>query len=241
MTESVCPQIGEDASGGNSIHMHASRNRGILMRIADATTYFRVGLGILAAYLVIIRQNPVLIMVLIAVVMVLDAADGYFAVWQGSRGRISMSDYLRAVTGDRKKAGIVKEVKRKVAKTASFGPRIDVAGDRVVEYAFWIVYSFVGVIPLFVLMLVVIRHSFVDAFMAAKGTSSKMKTRFARIVYSSNLWRSGINVVKFIAFSYLAFVYVWNWPSWIGYVLVAALVAYILVRGAAEVYESVRA
>ncbi len=210
------------------------------MRAADATTYFRVALGIFAAYLVIIRQNPVLIMLLIAITMALDAADGYLAVWEASGRKVSLSDYLRSAAGDARYAKRIKEIKQKVSRSAKFGPRIDVAGDRVVEYVFWIVYSFVNVIPLFVLIIIVIRHSFVDAFMAARGTSSKMKTRFAKIVYSSNLWRSGINVVKFLTFSYLAFVYVWGWPIWIGYVLIAVLVTYILLRGAAEIYESTR-
>ena len=128
--------------------------------------------------------------------------------------------------------------RRELSKTAKFGPRMDVAGDRAVEYILWVVYTYVNVIPLFILFIVIIRHSFVDAFMAAKGTSSKMKTNFARAVYSSNLGRGGINVVKFLAFSYLSLVYIWAYPAWIGYVLVAILLAYILLRGAAEVLEA---
>ncbi len=210
------------------------------MRAADGATYFRVALGILAAYLVIIRVSPVLITLLIAVAMALDAVDGYLAVWQASSGKVSLIDYLRAAAGNAKHAKQIKAIKQKVSESAKFGPRIDIAGDRVVEYVFWIVYSFVNVVPLFILIIIVIRHSFVDAFMAARGTSSKMKTKFAQIVFASNLWRSGINVVKFLAFSYLAFVYVWGYPAWIGYVLVTILVAYILVRGAAEIYDSTK-
>jgi phosphatidylglycerophosphate synthase len=123
-------------------------------------------------------------------------------------------------------------------KNARFGPRIDVAGDRAVEYILWITYTYVGVLPLFVVFIAVIRHSFVDAFMAAKGTSSKMKTRFAQKVYSSNIGRGGINVVKFLAFSYLSLMYVWGYPAIIGYALVAILLAYIVIRGAAEIYEA---
>ena len=210
------------------------------MRAADGATYFRVALGIFAAYLIIIKSNPILIALLIAVTMILDAVDGYLAVWQASKGRVSLIDYLRSAAGNAKYAKQIKAIKQKVSESARFGPRIDIAGDRVVEYVFWITYSFVNVIPLFVLILIVIRHSFVDAFMAARGTSSKMKTRFAQVVFASNLWRSGINVVKFLAFSYLAFVYVWAYPAWIGYVLVTILVAYILLRGAAEIYDSVK-
>ncbi len=210
------------------------------MRAADAVTYFRVALVIVVVYLVIARVNPILITLLIAFVMVLDAADGYAAVWEGSNGKVSLLQYIKASAGDSRYANKIKEIKLKLAKTAKYGPRIDVAGDRVVEYALWIVYTYVAVIPLFVLLVIVIRHSFVDAFMASKGTSSKMKTRFAKAVYSSALGRGGINVVKFAAFSYLAFVYIWGYPAVIGYALVAVLVAYILLRGAAEVYEALQ-
>ncbi len=210
------------------------------MRAADAVTYFRTALAIVAVYLVIAKINPILITILIAVVMLLDAGDGYAAVWEGSGGKVSLTEYIKASIGDSRYAKRIKEIKLKLAKTAKRGPRLDVAGDRVVEYALWIVYTYVMVIPLFVLLVVVIRHSFVDALMASKGTSSKMKTKFAKLVYSSSIGRGGINVVKFLAFSYLAFVYVWGYPAVIGYVLVAILLAYILLRGAAEAYEALQ-
>ena len=68
-----------------------------------------------------------------------------------------------------------------------------------------------------------------------------MKTRFARAVYSSNIGRGGINVVKFATFSYLALMYISGYPSIIGYIMTAILVSYVLLRGAAEVYETITA
>ena len=129
-------------------------------------------------------------------------------------------------------------VKKTLKKKAKYGARIDVAGDRAVEYILWITFVYTGVVPIFVLFLIVIRHSFVDAVMAAKGTSSKMKTRFAKVVYSSNIGRGFVNVFKFITFAYLPFVYISGAPIVIGYVLVTILVGYIMLRGAAELYES---
>ncbi|MDE1762558.1 MAG: CDP-alcohol phosphatidyltransferase family protein [Candidatus Micrarchaeota archaeon] len=123
-------------------------------------------------------------------------------------------------------------------KKSKFGPRLDVAGDRVTEYVFWIVFVVLNLVPLFVLFIIVMRHSFVDAFMASKGTSSKMKTGFARRIYASNLFRGGVGVVKAVTFSYLTLVYLASWPIGIGDALVAVLVIYVLVRGAAEIYES---
>jgi phosphatidylglycerophosphate synthase len=208
------------------------------MRSADAVTFIRVGMIIAAAYLILIKFDPVLILLVIAAAMLLDAVDGYFAVREASRGKVGFMIYLNASLGDRHAASTVRRYKKAVASVSKFGARMDVAGDRAVEYILWITYTYVNVIPLFVIFIIVLRHSFVDAVMAARGTSSKMKTKFAKIVYSSNIWRGGINVVKFITFGYLAFAYVWGYPLWIGYLLTAILVLYILLRGAAEVYEA---
>ncbi len=208
------------------------------MRAADAATYFRTLLGIATAYLVIAKISPIVIAILIAVTILLDAVDGYLAVWESSRGKVSFASYLRASMGNAKAMAVVHSFKSKSHKAASYGPRIDVAGDRVIEYVFWALFTYLRVIPLFVLVLIIVRHSFADAFMASRGTSSKMKTRFAKFIYSSNIGRGGINVVKFATFSYLAFMYIWHSPAWIGYVLVTILVSYIMLRGIAEVYDS---
>ena len=145
---------------------------------------------------------------------------------------------LRFALGDKEAGELVKRAKAAVKSKSVFGPRLDIAGDRVIEYTFWIVFTYVGILPLFVILLVLVRHSFVDALMGARGTSSKLKTRFARIVYGSKAGRGWINVVKPATFIYLAFVYIAGWPLWIGYVLTAVLVTYIMLRGAAEVHEA---
>ncbi len=208
------------------------------MRNADIATLIRVLLIVLVAYLILAKFNPIAIIILIAVALLLDAVDGFLAVNQESHGAVGLATYISSLRGNAKAKQLVKGIKQRMSRSARFGPRIDVAGDRAVEYILWAVYTIAGVVPLFVLIIIIIRHSFVDAFMAAKGTSSKMKTKFAQIVYSSNLWRGGINVVKFLTFAYLSLVYVWDYPIWIGYVLITILVAYILLRGAAEICEA---
>ena len=208
------------------------------MRSADAATIVRVLIIVLVAYLIIGRMSPFIIIALIAIAMAMDAADGFMAVNEISGGRVGLATYVRSLGGDARSRKIVRSFKEKISKRYKYGARIDVAGDRAVEYILWLVYTYVNVIPLFVLILVIIRHSFVDAVMASKGTSSRLKTKFAMAVYSSNIGRGGINVVKFLAFSYLSLVYIAGYPAWIGYVLVFILVAYILLRGAAELYEA---
>ncbi len=209
------------------------------MRSADATTLGRTALAILIVYMIIARFYPIATILLIALVIVLDGVDGYFAVREESKASISFATYLSAAFGESKAREEVKRIKQKIKEHAPHGARMDVAGDRVVEYSMWIVFTYVHILPIYVLLIVLIRHSFADALMAAKGTSSKMRTGIAKALYSSNIARGGINVLKFLAFSYLVLMYVWSYPYIIGYVLTAALVLYILARGAAEIYESV--
>jgi len=209
------------------------------MRSADAATMFRVLLAVAVVYLVLVKFNPWLIFLVILIERVTDALDGYFARREASRGRLGFARYVQgAVFGNIKARVDIARYNSAVQKSAPHGARMDIAGDRAVEYIFWALYSVLGLVPLFVFIIVIVRHTFVDALMASKGTASRMRSRFARVVYSSNFGRFMVNVPKVAAFSYLAFVYIYGWPLWIGYVLVGILVGWILLRGAAEVYEN---
>lgn len=211
---------------------------GRMMRSADAITLFRTLLVFPIAYAILAKFNPVVTILLIVLMFVLDAVDGYAAVYEVSGGKIGLVEYFKSALGDKKAHDKVGAYKSSIKKQSVYGARIDIAGDRVTEYVFWIVFTYVNIIPLWVLFLIVLRHSFVDAVMGARGTSSKMKSAFARAVYSSPLGRGGIGVVKAVTFSYLVLVYVSGWPIVVGYVLVAILVSYIMLRGIAELYET---
>lgn len=208
------------------------------MRSADASTVLRIGAIFLVLYLVIIKVNPIISIILLAFAFVLDGVDGFLALRETSKGKISLKAYIDYSLGSKKLAKTIKKLKEKTKKNAKYGPRFDVAGDRIVEYSLWAVFTVIGILPLFVLIIIIIRHSIADAFLGERGTSSKMSTGIARKLYASNLSRSAINVLKFITFSYLILAYVSGYPLWIAYVLVTALVLYIVVRGTAEVYES---
>ncbi|HVC57882.1 MAG TPA: hypothetical protein VND15_00195 [Candidatus Acidoferrales bacterium] len=207
------------------------------MRDADKATVIRLLILFVALYLVILKVNPIIPIVLFAISVALDGVDGYLALSQQSKGKIRLMEYLHYALGDHTNAKKISEMKQSVGKSFPFGPRIDIAGDRITEYALWVLFLFIHIVPLFVILIIIVRHSITDAFMGAKGTSSKMRTWIGRAVYSSNIARSGINVVKFVTFSYLMLVYVSNYPLWIGYVLIAVLVLYIVLRGVAEVAE----
>jgi phosphatidylglycerophosphate synthase len=209
------------------------------MRAADAITVARIALIVPIVYSVLLKLNPVIPISLLAISIASDALDGFAALHSVSKGSVSFIEYMKYSFGDKSDAKRISELKSSVGKTAKFGPRMDVAGDRITEYSLWALFIYTHVVPLFVLLIIIMRHSIADALMGAKGTSSKMKTRFARLVYSSNLiGRAGVNVMKFVTFAYLMLVYVSGYPIMIGYALVAVLVLYILARGAAEIWES---
>lgn len=212
------------------------------MRLADALTLFRAFLVFVIAYLILVRYNVLLIIVLIAAMYIIDALDGYFSILSISNGTVGMLMYLRYSFDslDKKKTDRINSFKAKSNRESRHGPRIDIAGDRVVEYTFWVLFTYLNIVPLFVIFVIVLRNSFADAFMGERGTSSKLKTRFAQWIYGSALWRGGQNVIKAVTFVYLTLVYLSGWPIFPGYVLVAILVLYSLLRGVAEIYESMQ-
>ena len=189
-------------------------------------------------FLVVIKADPFISIALFALALVLDAVDGYLAINEASTGRIGISEYLKSALGDAKQRKAVKEAKLNSSKLAKYGPRLDIIADRITEYSFWMLFTYLHIVPFFVLVIIVIRHSFADGFMGMKGTSSKMKTRFARALYGSNASRALANILKFATFSYLILEYVSGYPAIVGNALVGILVVFIVLRGAAELYET---
>jgi phosphatidylglycerophosphate synthase len=212
----------------------------ITMRSADLATFIRVGLVLIIVYLVLTGFNPLVSILLFAVALILDGVDGYLALLESSKGRITPSKYIKALTGNSVLMKQVKEAKLKTAKLAPYGPRLDIIGDRIIEYTLYILFTFVHIIPLFVLLVIVIRNCAADGLMGLRGTSSKMKSRFARIMYASAPSRAAANILKFLTFSYLMLQYVAGYPAIIGQALVAILVIFSVLRGASEIYESLQ-
>jgi phosphatidylglycerophosphate synthase len=211
------------------------------MRTADLITLARIVLIVPIVYLVLLKVNPAIPIILLAASIAADGLDGFAALHSQSKGAISFMDYLRYSLGDNANAKKIKAAKASIGKTAKFGPRMDIAGDRITEYSLWALFLYLQIVPLIIVIAVVMRHSIADALMASKGTSSKMKTRFAQMLYSSNIvGRAGSAVMKLVAFSYLMLAYIQPqyYPMSIGYALIAILVLYIMVKGAAEIYES---
>src|SRR5688572_16471466 len=58
---------------------------------------------------------------------------------------------------------------RKLNQATKLGATLDIAGDRVVEIAYWIAFSTLGWIPVWVPLLFVVRGIFVDAIRGQAG------------------------------------------------------------------------
>ncbi|MEM3791628.1 MAG: hypothetical protein QXL16_02780, partial [Candidatus Micrarchaeaceae archaeon] len=148
-------------------------------------------------------------------------------------------EYLSAALGNKEAKKGVEEHKANIGNIFPYGPRMDVAGDRATEYILFSTFIYLHTIPLIAIIIPIIVHSFSDAVMGKKGTSTMMKTWFAKSFYSSNWSRALANLLKIFSFSYLSLVYMLNYPSSIGYALVSLLVAFITLRGAAQIYENI--
>ncbi|MDE1870745.1 MAG: CDP-alcohol phosphatidyltransferase family protein [Candidatus Micrarchaeota archaeon] len=210
------------------------------MRSADASTIIRTGIILFVIYLILVKADPLISIALLAFAFIMDGVDGFLALSEESKGKITLRMYVSYSLGNKRYAKKIKDTKNGIEKSARYGPRFDVAADRISEYSFWALFTFVGILPFFLLVIVIIRHSIADAFLGTKGTSSKMKTGIASALYASSISRAGVNVLKFVTFSYLILAYVSSYPLLPAYALSALLVIFIVARGAAEVYESIK-
>lgn len=200
------------------------------MRSADIVTSLRILFLFAVLYAVAVKVNAVAVVVLIIVLFLSDSLDGYMA----TLGRHSPQDFalylLEEARGRRK---------RKFPKhMPGYAAYFDIAADRVVEYGFWLLFILLGLLPWFVFAIVFARNTLADFLVLRRGKSfAHMNTGFGRMA-SSHLSRGLYGALKAFTFIYLALVFVAGLPTLIGYVLTALVVAFSLLRGAAEIYEA---
>lgn len=97
---------------------------------------------------------------------------------------------------------------RKLKQSSKFGAILDIAGDRAVEMAYWIVFSTLGWIPVWVPLLYLVRGTFVDAIRSfasekgytAFGASTMMQSALGKFLVASNFSRFTYAIVKALAF-----------------------------------------
>jgi len=202
------------------------------MRSADVATLLRMPLLLATAYAIFAKANAVLVVALLAVLFLSDAADGYLA----TLGKHSFTDYVRYLL--RKATGSKKGEKKFPRKMPAHAAYIDLAADRIIEYVLWLLFTQLQLLPWFIIAIIFVRNTIADFLVIRKKkTFSKMHSAFGKIA-SSHLSRGVYGALKAINFAYLSLVVVAGWPISIGYSLTLLVVAFSLLRGAAEIYES---
>lgn len=145
-------------------------------------------------------------------------------------------------------------VARRRGECSLFGSVFDIAADRVVENALWVVLACLGRVPVWVPIVVIARGVFVDAIRsvgASRGEApfDAMKTPLGQFLVASRFMRALYGVAKTVAFAWLFMLPIvetaWPelWHAWhlllveIGDSLVLVAVTLCIVRGLPVVLE----
>lgn len=103
-------------------------------------------------------------------------------------------------------------VARRQGSASEFGAVLDIAGDRVVENALWIVFAQLGLIGVWAPIVVMTRGFLVDAMRGltyatagkpAFGENSMMRTALTRFLAASRFMRALYGVAKAVGFIFL--------------------------------------
>ena len=141
---------------------------------------------------------------------------------------------------------------RKLNQTSKMGAVLDIAGDRVVEMAYWIAFAALHWIPVWVPLLFLVRGTFVDAMRAqaseqgftAFGENTMMESPLGKFLVASNFMRFTYAVVKAAAFC-IVIAGTTKWAqgtptAQIGLILTYGSAAFCVVRGVPVLIEGRR-
>lgn len=162
-------------------------------------------------------------MVLLIIVFVSDAFDGYVA--------------------------------RKFNESSAFGAMFDIAVDRITELALWVVYASLGMVPVWMPVVFIVRGSLVDAIRAQQSTATGKQPfelanhPLAQWLVAGRFMRGFYAAMKGIAFCWLllsqgvadlapGFWEGWGWlMNAIGTVLIYTIVILCILRGMPVIVE----
>jgi CDP-diacylglycerol--glycerol-3-phosphate 3-phosphatidyltransferase len=102
-------------------------------------------------------------------------------------------------------------VARRRQEVGMLGSKLDIAVDRLVELVLWVVYAHLGLIPVAIPIIVIIRGGLVDmvrSFSLVYGETSfgMMQTKWGRRLVASGFMRFTYGIAKGAAFCLLALV-----------------------------------
>lgn len=147
-------------------------------------------------------------------------------------------------------------VARRRGETSVFGSVFDIAVDRVVENVLWIVLSNLGLIPIWVAIVFIVRGLIVNSIRyAAMGPGTMafdtVRGPLARMLVAGRWMRGGYGALKATTFAWVLLLQPWpqlfpqTWAQWsahlqaVSSVLVLATVGMCLVRGLPVIVEFV--
>lgn len=154
-------------------------------------------------------------------------------------------------------------VARKRNSTSTFGAIFDIAGDRIVENALWIVFADMGLIPIWVPLMVITRSFIVDGLrslsygegMTAFGEKNMMRSPLTTLLTAGRFMRGFYGWAKSAGFVFLTglagdrrldttdtvlgTLYGWDWFTWFGWACVWIAVALTVIRALPVLVDSV--
>jgi CDP-diacylglycerol---glycerol-3-phosphate 3-phosphatidyltransferase len=146
--------------------------------------------------------------------------------------------------------GIDGYLARKLNQATKLGGILDIAGDRVVEMAYWIAFATLSWIPVWVPLLYLVRGTFVDAIRAhaseqgftAFGKNTMMQSAVGKFLVASNFSRFTYAVVKAVAFCLVVAAHTEVGRQWsiepIAMFFVYFSAAFCVIRGLPVIIES---
>lgn len=103
-------------------------------------------------------------------------------------------------------------VARKLNEASLLGSVLDIATDRTLEYVLWVVYAHLGLIPVLVPIIVIIRGTAVDAVRSVRMKSGlsafdQIQSRLNKFLVSSRFMRAFYGIAKGAAAGFLTLAY----------------------------------
>jgi CDP-diacylglycerol--glycerol-3-phosphate 3-phosphatidyltransferase len=153
-------------------------------------------------------------------------------------------------------------VARKQGTTSTFGAVFDIAGDRMVENALWVIFAHLDLIPIWVPLLVLSRGFIVDGLrslsfaegMTAFGDKNMMRSPITQWLTAGRFMRALFGYMKAAGFVYLTGLVAWDhhdtagtfigslysqeWFRWFGWTLVWGAVALTVIRGIPVLWDA---
>jgi CDP-diacylglycerol--glycerol-3-phosphate 3-phosphatidyltransferase len=152
-------------------------------------------------------------------------------------------------------------VARRQRTTSDFGAVFDIASDRVVENALWIVFAHMQLIPVWIPLLVMTRGFLIDGLRSMSlsegktpfGKNNMMRSPFTEWLTAGRFMRAFYGYAKSLAFMFLCGLEAWKHHDttdtvlgsiysveivrYAGWALVYATVALTIIRGLPVVYD----